>query len=72
MVKVEQHRVINKEIESVKEHKSAEELHNITIHDSELINSLDRLADLKQKGFLNEEEFSLAKAKILSDITDNK
>jgi hypothetical protein len=72
LVKVEQHRVINKEIESVKEHKSAEELHNITIHDSELINSLDRLAELKQKGFLNEEEFSLAKAKILSDITDNK
>jgi len=48
------------------------ELHNIAVHDSELINSLDKLANLKQKGFLSDEEFSLAKAKILVDITRNK
>jgi len=48
------------------------ELHNIAVHDTELINSLDKLANLKQKGFLSEEEFSLAKAKILLDITRNK
>jgi hypothetical protein len=49
-----------------------DELHNIAIHDSQLISSLDKLVNLKQQGFLNEEEFSLAKAKILSDITQNK
>ena len=48
------------------------ELHNIAVHDSELINSLDKLANLKQKGFLSDEEFSLAKAKILVDITRNE
>jgi hypothetical protein len=52
--------------------KRNSELHNIAVHDSEMINSLDKLADLKQKGFLTEEEFSLAKAKILVDITRNK
>jgi hypothetical protein len=65
--------VINQEIEVLKANKqTTEELHNISIHDSELINSLDKLADLKQKGFLTDEEFSLAKAKILSDMTNNK
>jgi len=58
--------------DSEQEGPTTEELHNIAIHDSELINALDKLADLKQKGFLTEEEFSLAKSKILSDITDNK
>jgi cbb3-type cytochrome oxidase subunit 3 len=52
--------------------KLASELHNIAIHDTELINALDKLANLKQKGFLTENEFSLAKAKILADITRNK
>jgi hypothetical protein len=52
--------------------KKNSELHDIAIHDSELISSLDKLANLKQKGFLSEEEYSAAKAKILLDITSNK
>jgi len=52
--------------------KTSSELHDIAIHDTELINSLDKLANLKQQGFLTEEEFSLAKAKILVDITRSK
>ena len=58
--------------ETIESKPTSEELHNIAMHDSELINSLDKLAELKQKGFLTSEEFSLAKSKILSDITDNK
>jgi len=52
--------------------KTSSELHDIAVHDTELINSLDKLANLKQQGFLTEEEFSLAKAKILVDITRSK
>ncbi len=64
---------VEEEIDKTIESKpTSEELHNIAMHDSELINSLDKLAELKQKGFLTSEEFSLAKSKILSDITDNK
>jgi hypothetical protein len=62
----------SKEIEEVTPDKSKKELHDIAMHDSQLINALDKLVDLKQKGFLTDEEFSLAKAKILSDITDQK
>ncbi|TWX51056.1 SHOCT domain-containing protein [Colwellia hornerae] len=49
--------------------QTAAALHDIVVHDSELINALDKLVDLKQQGFLTDEEFSLAKAKILSDMT---
>jgi hypothetical protein len=59
-----------KEPEIIKQ--TQEELHDIAVHDSELINALDKLVNLKQKGFLTDEEFSLAKAKILSDMTSNK
>lgn len=48
--------------------QTAAVLHDIVVHDSELISSLDKLVDLKQQGFLTDEEFSLAKAKILSDM----
>ncbi|MFT5295134.1 MAG: hypothetical protein ACI9YH_001144 [Colwellia sp.] len=51
--------------------QTQEELHDIAVHDSELINALDKLVNLKQQGFLTDEEFSLAKAKILSDMTSN-
>jgi hypothetical protein len=59
-----------KEPEIIK--KTQEELHDIAVHDSELINALDKLVNLKQQGFLTDEEFSLAKAKILSDMASNK
>lgn len=59
-----------KEPEIIKQ--TQEELHDIAVHDSELINALDKLVNLKEKGFLTDEEFSLAKAKILSDMTSNK
>jgi hypothetical protein len=59
-----------KETEIIKQ--TQEELHDIAVHDSELINALDKLVNLKQQGFLTDEEFSLAKAKILSDMTSNK
>ncbi|NQZ22455.1 MAG: SHOCT domain-containing protein [Colwellia sp.] len=59
------------ELKAERTHTNSE-LHNIAVHDTELINSLDKLANLKQQGFLTEEEFSLAKAKILVDITRNK
>lgn len=49
--------------------QTAPVLHDIVAHDSELISALDKLVDLKQQGFLTDEEFSLAKAKILSDMT---
>jgi hypothetical protein len=52
--------------------QTKEELHNIAMNDSELINALDKLVNLKQQGFLTDEEFSLAKAKILSDMTTHK
>jgi hypothetical protein len=48
--------------------QTAAVLHDIVVHDSELISALDKLVDLKQQGFLTDEEFSLAKAKILSDM----
>jgi hypothetical protein len=45
-------------------------LNNATNPDSELINSLDKLVSLRQAGHLSEQEFSLAKAKILADMTN--
>ena len=58
--------------EPTKTKPTQEELHDIAVHDSELINALDKLVNLKQQGFLTDEEFSLAKAKILSDMMSNK
>jgi len=58
--------------EQTKRKQTQEELHDIAVHDSELINTLDKLVNLKQQGFLTDEEFSLAKAKILSDMMSNK
>jgi len=36
--------------------------------DAELVNALDKLGKLKQQGFLSEEEFASAKAKLLQDL----
>ncbi|NQZ87285.1 MAG: SHOCT domain-containing protein [Colwellia sp.] len=58
--------------EPTKTKQTQEELRDIAVHDSELINALDKLVNLKQQGFLTDEEFSLAKAKILSDMMSNK
>jgi len=52
--------------------QSTAELHNIALNDAELINALDKLVNLKQQGFLTHEEFSMAKAKILLDMTTHK
>ncbi len=38
--------------------------------DTEIIDALDKLANLKQQGFLNESEFELAKIKLLQDLID--
>ncbi|SEL49250.1 hypothetical protein SAMN05216262_11239 [Colwellia chukchiensis] len=39
--------------------------------DAKLVAALDKLVLLKQQGFLTEQEFSSAKAKILQDLTNN-
>jgi len=52
--------------------KTTAELHDIAVHDSELIDALAKLVNLKQQDFLTDEEFSLAKAKILVDMTSTK
>jgi hypothetical protein len=73
--KPQENSVIKQEQEIVKPNslkKTSAELHDIAEHDSELINALDKLVNLKQQGFLTDEEFSLAKAKILLDMTSNK
>jgi hypothetical protein len=40
--------------------------------DTELVNALEKLVDLKQQGFLTTEEFSQAKAKLFESLLDNK
>jgi hypothetical protein len=67
--------VTKEEPERVKQNslkKTTAELHDIAVNDSELIDALDKLVNLKQQGFLTDEEFSLAKAKILLNMTSNK
>ena len=39
--------------------------------DTAIVDALDKLVALKQKGFINEREFELAKAKLLQDLVEN-
>jgi len=48
-----------------------EEKHIQKSSDSHLINQLDKLITLKQQGHLTEEEFNLAKAKLLNELNSN-
>jgi len=48
-----------------------EEKHIQKSNDSHLINQLDKLITLKQQGHLTEEEFNLAKAKLLNELNSN-
>ena len=38
--------------------------------DTELVNALEKLVHFKQQGFLNDEEFSKAKAKLLKNLIE--
>ncbi|MBL4941554.1 MAG: SHOCT domain-containing protein [Colwellia sp.] len=44
--------------------------HNSTTVDTELVNALEKLVNLKQQGFLTQEEFTKAKEKLLQNLFD--
>lgn len=48
--------------------KNNEKAMNAGLIDTELVNALEKLVNLKQQGFLNAEEFAQAKAKLLKNL----
>ncbi|WP_177168887.1 SHOCT domain-containing protein [Thalassotalea agarivorans] len=50
--------------------KAASKAPNLVHEDTELVNALEKLVNLKQQGFLSEEEFQQAKQKLLQDLIE--
>lgn len=62
----------NADEDQVKQTQFSETHKEASTVDTELVDALEKLVDLKQQGFLTSEEFSQAKAKLFENLFDNK
>ena len=62
---------IQRNITTNKSHVDKSSKLNANLVDIQLVNTLEKLVELKQQGFLDEEEFIQAKAKLLNSLIDS-